>query len=101
MIVQKQPSIAFSTYLALASLAIGTLLLIVHLVFPYTIQIMVLGFFYLVFAIFVNGLVFLNLAYQFIVYPFKRQITAIRILILLSNIPIAMLYFYIIFHATF
>jgi hypothetical protein len=93
----KNPT-AFSTYLALLSFSIGTLLLVSHLVFPREEGILILGFFYVLFAILINSLSLLNLCYLFITEPENRETNAIRILILLSNIPIALLYFYIVIH---
>jgi hypothetical protein len=88
----------FSTYLALVSFSIGTVLLVLHLVFPREEGIFILGFFYVLFAILINSLSLLNLCYRFITEPENRETNAIRILILLSNIPIALLYFYIVIH---
>jgi hypothetical protein len=87
---------AFSTYLALLSFSIGTILFILHLIFPYEDGIIILGFFYVLFAILINSLSLLNLCYLFITKPENRETNAIRILILLANIPIALLYFYIV-----
>lgn len=91
-------STAFSTYLALLSFGIGTLLFVLHLVFPFEEGILILGFFYVLFAILINSLSLLNLCYLFITEPEHRETNAIRILILLANIPIALLYFYIVVH---
>ena len=88
----------FSTYFALTCFGIGTLLLLLHLVFPYEDRILILGFFYLVMAIISNLIVLLTLCYQWHTKPHDREIIVIRILILLSNIPIALLYLYIVFH---
>jgi hypothetical protein len=88
----------FSTYLALISFSIGTLLLVAHLIFLREEGIVILGFFYVLFAILVNTLSLLNLCYLVITEPENRETNAIRILILLSNIPIALLYFYIVVH---
>lgn len=89
-------STAFSTYLALLSFSIGTLLFLLHLIFPYEDGILILGFFYVLFAILINCLSLLNLCYLFLTEPEHRETNAIRILILLANIPIALLYFYIV-----
>jgi hypothetical protein len=91
----------FSTYLALASFGIGTLFLIANLLFPYVWQIIIFGFLYLILAFLLNGIVLINLVYQFIVYRADRDIIGFRILILLFNIPIAFLYLNIIFHNTY
>ncbi len=89
-------SISFSTYLALGSFAIGTLLLVLFKLFPREEYILFIGFFYVLFAILLNSLVLLNLFYQFIIQKTERETIAIRILILLANIPIAIQYFFIV-----
>ena len=85
----------FSTQLAIFSFGIGTLLFLTHFIFPNYFPIVVFGYIYLLIAIVINIITFLYLIYQFT----KQQDTAdiiIRILILLSNIPIAFLYAYIV-----
>ena len=99
MITQTQsPPGPFSTYLAITSFGIGTLLLILYLLFPETVLLIYIGYFYVLLAILINGIAFLHLFYLFIIHPLKREIIAIRMLILLANIPIALLYLNIIFH---
>ena len=82
----------FSTYLALISFGIGTLFLILHLLFRDMMLIIYIGYIYVLLAFLINGIAFLYLIYLFITYPFERETIAIRILILLANIPIALLY---------
>ena len=85
----------FSTQLAIFSFGIGTLLFLTHFIFPNYFPILVFGYIYLLIAIVINIITFLYLIYQFT----KEQDTEdiiIRILILLSNIPIAFLYAYIV-----
>ena len=91
----KNPT-SFSTYLALLSFSMGTLLFVLHLIFPTEDGILILGFFYVLFAILINSLSLLHLCYLFITEPEDRKTNAFRILILLANIPIALLYFYIV-----
>lgn len=85
----------FSTYLAIGSFLIGTLILLLYLFSPDDNILLILGFFYVIFAVIFNGLVFLNLLHQFCIYPNERETLAIKMLIMLSNIPIAIAYFYI------
>ncbi|HLA54598.1 MAG TPA: hypothetical protein VK623_00735 [Flavobacterium sp.] len=85
----------FSTELAIASFAIGTVLFVAHQFLPNNSKIVLAGLFYVIIAFIVNTLVFLNLLYHFIILPEQRTELAIKILILLSNIPIAAFYFYI------
>jgi hypothetical protein len=88
----------FSTKLAFVSFAIGTLLVALQKMLPFNIEIIVMGFIYLLFAIFVNAIMLFNLLYHFIIFPKQREYTAIQILILLVNIPIAYLYILIVFN---
>lgn len=87
----------FSTYLALVSFGIGTLFLVLHLLFPEMILIIYAGYLYVLFALLINFITFLYLIYLFIIYHFDRETIAIRILILLANIPIGLLYLNIVF----
>ncbi|MGL2967561.1 hypothetical protein [Flavobacterium sp. XGLA_31] len=90
------PQTGTSTYIAMGSFCIGTMLLFLRLTMPNEESLLFIGFFYVLFAILINSLVLLNLCYQFIITPNERKTIAIRILILLANIPIALLYFYIV-----
>lgn len=94
--LQKQSTTSFSTYLAIVSFSFGTLLLLFHLVCPRVLLILIIGLYYVVFAVLINFLALLVLCYQFLAKPQERETVAIRILILLSNIPIALLYFFIV-----
>ncbi|QBZ98964.1 hypothetical protein [Flavobacterium sangjuense] len=90
----------FSTYLAITSFGIGTLLLLIHLSFQDDIDIMIMGFFYILIAILLNSITLIHLLYNFIINRLEREIIAIRMLILLANIPIALLYLNIVLHTT-
>jgi|SRR6218665_1609133 len=88
----------FSSYLALVSFLGGTLLLILHLIFPNSIDIVIIGFLYVIMSALLNGIVFINLLYRFAMQPFYRETIGIRILILLANIPVVLLYLNIVLH---
>jgi hypothetical protein len=88
----------FSTELAIGSFAIGTLLFATHMALPQNIEIMVCGFIYVLVALALNVLVLLNLVYYLIILPQHREYLTIKILILLSNLPIATFYFYLVFN---
>ena len=88
----------FSSLLALVSFAIGTIFLLLHLLFPKVVQIIIAGYIYVLLAILMNTCTLLYLLYQFAVYRFYRETIAIKILILLANIPIALLYLNIVIH---
>lgn len=95
---ENQKSAGFSTYVAIASFGFGTLLLVIHLGIPNSFKILVIGFFYLLLAILVNGTTLLYLLYHFIINQHKRETIAIQILILLANIPITFIYLNIVFN---
>ena len=93
--------IGFSTYVAFGSFAFGTLLFALFKLFPNKEEIFIVGFFYVLFAILINSLVLFHLFYQFITNKADRETIAIRILILLANIPIAVGYFLIVIKFNF
>ncbi len=97
-IYNENKPVSFSTYLAIGSFVIGTLLLLLYLSIPSYMEIIIFGYLYVLFATLINSIVLLNLCYQFITKPLERESIAIRILILLSNIPITILYIFIIFN---
>jgi membrane-bound ClpP family serine protease len=98
MITQTHPSPGkFSTYLAVTSFGIGTLLLLIHLCFPDNINILIMGLYYVLFAAILNFITLVHLLYHLIINPFERKNIAIRILILLMNIPVTFLYISIVF----
>lgn len=82
----------FSTYIAIASFAIGTLLLLTHLAFPKSPYILIVGYCYVFLAILINIITLLYLLYLLVIHWRVREIITIRILILISNIPVALLY---------
>ena len=88
-----------STQLALTCFCIGTLLLGAFFLFPQNEGIIITGLFFVIFAIFFNGIVLINLLYQWVTIPDERENTAVKLLILLSNIPIALLYLYLIINS--
>ncbi len=95
---ETQKSAGFSTYLAIGSFGIGTLLFLLHFALPEYGLLYFIGYFYLLIAFLVNLLVFLNLLFQFFIKPTEREDLAIKMLIMLANIPITLLYIYIVFH---
>lgn len=88
----------FSTELAIISFTIGTFLLVLQKLAPNIFEILFIGLLYVLFAILVNGIMFFNLAYHFIILPNQREFIGIKILILLANIPITYLYIQIVFN---
>lgn len=84
-----------STQIAITSFGMGTLLFILNQLFRSVDFIYVVGIFYVMIALFVNGIVLLNLIHHFIFFRNHREYFGIKILIVLANLPIAAGYFYI------
>ena len=87
--------LSYSTKIALYSFGIGTAIFLLHLISPSQ-NVLLLGLFFVLFALLFNGIVFLNLIYTLITDSENREQTVIQILILLANIPIAALYFFLV-----
>jgi len=81
----------FSTQLALGSFSIGTVLLMAHLIKPDG-ELLVVGFIYTFFAAIVNLIVFLKLCFLLLTQKNHQEYFAVKILILLANIPIVFVY---------
>lgn len=81
-----------STELALGCFAIGTLFFILFLTLQDTSFALIIGFIFIVFATILNGIMLCHLQYHFYILPQQRKYIAQKILILLANIPIALLY---------
>jgi hypothetical protein len=88
---------AFSNELAIGSFAIGTLLLLILKVIPYTGMMLYIGLCYVLFAIVINSVMLFYLIFLCIILPDERENLALKIIFLLCNIPIAILYLYTIF----
>ena len=94
----KTTNLHFSTWLALISFGIGTLLFGCQLLNSSKEYLLVTGFCYLTFAAVINTIMLFYLIIQLVVDIENQEQNFIRILILLANIPIALLYIYIIFN---
>lgn len=81
----------FSTELAIGCFAVGTLILILHLLYPSG-ELIPVGLVYVALALLVNFIVLLNLCYLFVTQKNHREYYTIKILILLFNIPIVFVY---------
>lgn len=86
--------IPISTAIALVSFGIGTLLFLSYMITSNR-ELVLIGFFYTYLAVILNSFVLLYLIYQLFAKTNKED-TVIRILILISNIPIAYFYFIIV-----
>lgn len=88
--------LSFSTKFALYSFGIGTTIFLLHLIAPEEDGILIIGLLFVIAAILFNSIIFLNLIYILITDSENREQTVIQILILLANIPIAALYFFLV-----
>jgi hypothetical protein len=88
-------NLPFSTVFAIACFTIGTLLFASYMLFKSD-DLLILGFFYVIGALFFNTIILFHLIYELITSKEKYEIL-LQIVILLSNIPIAILYLTIIF----
>ena len=82
-----------STELALGCFAIGTLFFILFLTLQDTSFIFIIGFIFIVKATILNAIMLYHLLSHLYILPQQRKYIGHKILILLSNIPIAVLYF--------
>lgn len=85
----------FSTQLAIGSFIIGTFLLLLHLLFPKG-DLLLIGLIYVAIALFTNSIMLINLFYLYLIHKNHQQYYTIKILLLLANIPIAVVYFKIV-----
>lgn len=88
---------AFSNELAIGSFVIGTLLLLFYKSTSHGGLILLIGFYYLLFSIVINSIMLFYLIFLCIILPDKRENLALKIILLLCNIPIAILYYNFIF----
>lgn len=94
----KTTNLHFSTWLTLISFGIGTLLFGSYFLNSSKEVLLVPGLCYLIFATIINTIMLFYLIMQLVIDIENQEQNFIRILILLSNIPIALLYIYIIFN---
>lgn len=96
-LIQEEPfDGSASTELALGCFAIGTLFFILFLTLQDNSFILLIGFVFIILAAFLNIIMLTNLLYHFYILPQQRKYIVIRISILLSNIPVAFLYYLIV-----
>jgi hypothetical protein len=79
--------------LAVGCFTIGTLFFILFLTLQDTSFLFIIGFIFMVMTVFLNAIMLYHLLYHFCILPQQRKYIGQKILILLSNIPIAFLYF--------
>jgi len=84
-----------STELALGCFTIGTLFFVLFLTLADNSFIFIIGFIFIILATPLNVIMLTNLLHHFYILPQQRKDIGVKILILLSNIPIAYLYYVI------
>jgi hypothetical protein len=85
-----------STELAIGTFIISTLLFVLYIVTNENPNVLVISWPFAASAIFVNAIMLLHLIDNFINLSEQRKDLAVKILILLSNIPITFLYYSIV-----
>lgn len=99
ILIQEEPFEGrSSTELALGCFTIGTLLFILFLTLTDNSFILLISFVFIVLATPLNIIMLSHLLYHFYIRPQQRKYIGVKIAILLSNIPIAFLYFGIIIY---
>ena len=92
-------NLSISMKIAIISFTIGTLLFGAFFLIPSSENLIFIGLFYTLLAITLNGIVFLKLIYNWITDIENRNSTAKQGLVILANIPITILYLFIIFYS--
>lgn len=87
----------FTTYLAIGSFGIGTLLFLIYMLNPNQTLIKI-GFCYVLCALLINTIALISLIIELLIHWKNRENIIIKMLILLANLPIAFLYLNIIFN---
>lgn len=96
--MQQSSLIQTSRWTALISFSFGTVLFLTQLVFSNSIDILVLGLLYVIIAVFINLIFVIALFAEMFLRPLLAEELMITLGIMLLNIPIAMMYFMILFH---
>ena len=86
-----------STRIALASFGVGTALLIIQMTYPHF-NLLFGGFLFVLTATFVNLIVLANLVYHLCIQHNHRDYYLVKILIVLADIPITIVYLKILFN---
>lgn len=85
-----------SIELAVGTFIISTLLFLLYIISKENSIVFVIAWPFALFSIIVNAIMFFHLTEKFIHLPLQRKDIGIKILILLSNIPITFLYYLIV-----
>lgn len=93
-LIQEEPfDGSASTELALGCFTIGTLFFILFLTLRDNSFILIIGFVFVVLAALLNIIMLTHLLHHFSILPQQRKYIGLRIVVLLSNIPIGFLYY--------
>ena len=85
-----------STELAIGSFIVSTILFVLYIITNASSNVLIIAFPFVVSAIILNAIMLFHLIEKFISLPEYRKDIAVKILILLSNIPITLLYYSIV-----
>ena len=85
-----------STELAIGSFIVSTILFLLYIVTNASSNVLIIAFPFVVSAIVLNAIMLFHLIDKFIELTEQRKDIAVKILILLSNIPVTMLYYSIV-----
>ncbi|WP_264537136.1 hypothetical protein [Flavobacterium sp. N1736] len=85
-----------ATELAIGSFIVSTILFVLYIVTNASANVLIIAFPFVTAAILLNAIMLFHLIDKFIYLPEYRKDIAIKILILLSNIPITFLYYTIV-----
>ena len=85
-----------STELAIGSFIVSTILFVLYIITNASSNVLIIAFPFVVSAIILNAIMLFHLIDKFISLPEYRKDIAVKILILLSNIPITLLYYSIV-----
>ena len=88
-----------SIRIALFTFSIGTILFASYFLLKNNDLLIIIGIYYILFAFVVNGFILLNLIYQFFIKPNEKHSIIIQILFIMGNIPIAIIYFYLVLNS--
>lgn len=93
--MQALTLIQTARWTALISFSLGTLLFLTQLAFSNSVDLLVLGLFYVIIAAFINLIFVIALFVEMFLRPTMIEELMITLGIMLLNIPIAMIYFII------
>jgi hypothetical protein len=96
--MQQSTLIQPSRWTALISFSFGTILFLIQLVLSNSVDLLVLGFIYVIIAAFINLIFVIALFVEMFLRPLMAEELMITLGILLLNIPIAMMYLMILFN---